>query len=133
MTNLAIGTDILSLELAGVRIIILDTYQAAVDVLVKSGNDALQRSPLSLVSMTIYELTSLHFSPQVSLTELHGLCVVVLIRVLILTRFYSSSASSTVSYYILSSHTRGTSCAGFPICQEFRCVNTQTGKYSLVA
>jgi hypothetical protein len=36
----------MSLDLFGVRVIILDTYQAAVDVLVKNGNDALQRSLL---------------------------------------------------------------------------------------
>jgi hypothetical protein len=45
LTDLTTGTDILSLDLAGVRMIILDTYQAAVDVLVKTGNDALKRSP----------------------------------------------------------------------------------------
>ena len=51
LTGLATGTDILSLDLAGVRVIVLDTYQAAADVLIKNGNDALQRSVLSSASM----------------------------------------------------------------------------------
>jgi hypothetical protein len=59
LTGLTTGTDILSLDLAGFHVIVLDTYQAAVDVLVKSGNDALQRSPLSFASMTPYELMAL--------------------------------------------------------------------------
>jgi hypothetical protein len=43
LTDLSTGTDILLLDLAGVRLVILDTYQAAVHVLIKSGNDTLQR------------------------------------------------------------------------------------------
>ena len=54
-TDLTTGTDILLLDLVGVRLIILDTYQAAIDILVKNGNNALQRLPLSLTCMTVYD------------------------------------------------------------------------------
>jgi hypothetical protein len=42
-----LGTDIMTLDLGGICTVILDTHQAAVDVLVKNGNDALQRSSIS--------------------------------------------------------------------------------------
>jgi hypothetical protein len=38
-----IGTDILSVEMAGYRLIVLDTYQAAADLLTKQGNDTMDR------------------------------------------------------------------------------------------
>jgi hypothetical protein len=37
------GTDIMMLDLPGFRFVILDTYQAAVDVLINKGSDVLQR------------------------------------------------------------------------------------------
>jgi hypothetical protein len=46
----------MTLDLGGICAVILDTHQAAVDVLVKNGNDALQRSSISSASMTAYEL-----------------------------------------------------------------------------
>jgi hypothetical protein len=56
LIDLTTGTDVLLMDLAGFRVVILDTYQAAIDILVKSGNNALSRSFISFASMSAYEL-----------------------------------------------------------------------------